>query len=147
MGTNEKIKVVLVEDHPLIRKGIGELINKIGDYNVIWDASNGLDFINNIKILQPPQIVLLDIVMPVMDGFETARWINENYPDIKILIISMLDNEETIMEMIQLKVDGYILKESEPEEMKIALDTIMNATNYYTPVVKEIIEKNKKQGN
>ncbi len=137
----EKTKVVLVDDHTLFRKGMTELINNFDNYTVVWEASNGKEFIKSISICPTPEIVLLDVAMPEMDGFETAAWIKLKYPNIKILILSMLDSEETIIKMLKIKVNGYILKDIEPNELKIALDDTMQKGFYYTDLVSGTMAK------
>jgi len=101
-----------------------------------------LEFINNLNIYPIPEIVLLDVAMPEMDGYETAKWLKENHPDIKILIISMMDDEETILKMIRIKVNGYILKDLDANDLKTALDSTMQSGFYYSGQVNEIVTKN-----
>lgn len=135
MHTNEKTSIVLVDDHSLFRKGMLELINKFDNYQVIWDAGNGKEFIKLIPGNPLPKIVLLDVAMPEMNGFETATWLKSNHPEVKILILSMFDQEETIIKMLKLGVNGFVLKDSEPDELKEALDQIRTKGFYYSDIV------------
>lgn len=132
MITDRIFKMVLVDDHRLFRKGIIELIEGFANYLVLWEAENGKDFIRQIQAESVPDIVLLDITMPVMDGYQTAQWINQNFPEIKILALSMHIEDETILKMLQTGIDGYILKNSEPEELKVALEALSSGGSYYT---------------
>lgn len=132
-------QVVLVDDHKLFRKGMVELINGFSRYTVLWEAENGRDFIQKLTRQNSPDIVLLDVSMPIMDGYETARWLEQYYPEVKVLALSMHDDEETILEMLHAGVNGYVLKNAEPAEVKAALRAMEQAGSYYTNRVLEII--------
>ncbi|MBX9734836.1 MAG: response regulator transcription factor, partial [Chitinophagaceae bacterium] len=117
-------KIALVDDHLLLRNGLAVVINSYKDYRVVFEANNGIDFIQKVKEKELPDIVLLDISMPLMNGYETAEWIKKHYPSIKVLVLSMLDDERSVIRMLQFGVRGYITKESDPDELKFALDTL-----------------------
>ena len=134
MAKMDNIKVALVDDHVLLRKGLAELIRNIG-YDVLFEADNGLDFQQKIKKDNPPDLVMLDINMPEMDGFATAQWIKQNYPLVKTMALSMYDNENSIIRMFKAGARGYILKDSEPAELKAALDSIITKGFYYSELV------------
>ena len=134
MAKTDNIKVALVDDHVLLRKGLAELIRNIG-YDVLFEADNGLDFQQKIKKDNPPDLVMLDINMPEMDGFATAQWIKQNYPLVKTMALSMYDNENSIIRMFKAGARGYILKDSEPAELKAALDSILTKGFYYSELV------------
>jgi len=135
MKTNEKIKVALADDHVLLRNGLAGLINSFDDYTVIFEADNGADFQKKIQKGNEPELVLMDINMPGMDGFATAEWLRQNYPLTKVLALSMYDNENSIIRMFKAGAKGYILKDSEPAELKAALDSIMQKGYYYSELV------------
>jgi len=135
MKTNEKIKVALTDDHILLRNGLAGLINSFDDYTVIFEADNGADFQKKIQKGNEPELVLMDINMPGMDGFATAEWLRQNYPLTKVLALSMYDNENSIIRMFKAGAKGYILKDSEPAELKAALDSIMQKGYYYSELV------------
>ncbi|QDK82626.1 response regulator transcription factor [Spirosoma sp. KCTC 42546] len=140
--TNTKVtSIVLVDDHILFRKGLIELINDFPDYRVIWEADNGQDFIRQFSMNEIPEIILLDINMPIMDGYETANWIHKNQPNIKILTLSMHNDEETVLKMLKSGIDGYILKNSDPDELRRALETINQGGTFYTNCVTEALLK------
>jgi two-component system, NarL family, invasion response regulator UvrY len=132
---NYKPVVVLVDDHVLLRNGLANLIRSFGEYDVLFEAYNGKDFIRQLKPLTPPDLVLLDINMPEMDGYETARWLKRNYPEIKILALSMYDAANSIIRMLKNGVKGYILKDTDPAELKIALAAVLNKGFYYSDLV------------
>ncbi len=126
--------IVLVDDHSLLRNGLAELVKSQG-HEVLFEADNGKDFIAKLKPKILPDVVLLDINMPEMDGYETAQWLKTNHPDIKILALSMYDNETSIIRMLKCGAKGYILKDSEPAELKAAIHALMTKGFYYSDLV------------
>ena len=127
--------VVLVDDHVLLRNGLANLIESFGDYKVLFEADNGEHFISKLNPNNIPDIVLMDISMPLMDGFETSFWIKKNYPNIKILVLSMLDDEAPIIKMFKAGASGYILKDCDPSELKTALHAVETKGYYYTEMI------------
>lgn len=126
--------IVLVDDHALLRKGLATLVKNLG-HGVLFEADNGKDFIENLKPKFLPDIVLLDINMPEMDGYQTANWIKANHPSIKTLALSMYDDENSIIRMLKNGAKGYLLKDSEPSELQAAITAIMNKGYYYSDLV------------
>lgn len=122
--------VALVDDHVLLRQGLASLVNSFEGYKVIFEADNGKQLIEKMKGADAPVAILLDINMPLMDGFETAAWLKKNHPSIKVLALSMSDEEDIIIKMLQAGAHGYVLKNTTPEELKTALDTVI-AKGYY----------------
>ncbi len=135
MKANEKITVALVDDHILLRNGLAGLINSYEDYSVVFEADNGKDFMEKIKSSRVPDLVMLDINMPEMDGYATAHWLKQSYPLVKVLALSMYDNETSIIRMFKAGARGYILKDSEPKELKRALDSILQKGYYNSELV------------
>ena len=126
--------IVLVDDHSLLRNGLAELVKSQG-HIVLFEADNGKNFLEKLDKKSLPDIVLMDINMPEMDGFETAQWIKANHPEIKILALSMYDNETSIIRMLKCGAKGYILKDSEPAELKAAIHALMDKGFYYSDLV------------
>ncbi len=122
--------VALVDDHELLRSGLAAIINTFDGYKVIMEADNGKVFITNLKGNAAPDIVLLDITMPVMDGYETAGWIKTNLPETKVLVLSMLENDGAIIRMLKNGARGYILKDSNPKIFRSAMNNIRD-TGYF----------------
>ncbi|MBC7915469.1 MAG: response regulator transcription factor [Pyrinomonadaceae bacterium] len=131
----ESIKVALVDDHKLFRSGLSSLINNFPGYKVIIEAGNGRDLIEKINSKVKPDLVLLDINMPEMDGFATIKWLQQNYPEIHVIIISMFEGEENVIALIRSGAKGYLMKDAEPQEFKQALDTVAASQVYYPPFV------------
>ena len=132
---NVKPSVALVDDHVLLRNGLANLIRSFGEYSVLFEAGNGNDFIQQLKPRVLPDIVLLDINMPEMDGYETALWIRRHYPEIKTLALSMYDTDNSIIRMLKNGVKGYILKDADPAELKLALESVISKGFYYSELV------------
>ena len=127
--------VALVDDHVLLRNSLSRIIGNFEDYIVLFEADNGQHFIDQITKKNTPDIVLLDISMPVMNGFETAEWIKKNLPETKVLVLSMMDNESSIIRMINLGASGYILKDSKPATLKEAFDCIIKKGFYSNDLI------------
>ena len=135
--TSQKIQVAIADDHSLMRNALARLINTFEEYTILFEADNGKEL--RTKIMQHiiPDIVLLDVNMPEMDGFETTQWLRKNYPQIKILVLSMMSDEKTIIKMFRLGAKGYLLKNTDPAELKSALDAVMHKNVYLSEFISE----------
>jgi len=130
-----KTKVAVVDDHVLLRTGLANFIRGFDQYDIIFEADNGKDFINRLAGHDMPDVVLLDINMPEMDGFETSLWLKRNHPAVKVLALSMYDNENAIIRMLKNGAKGYVLKDIDPAEFKAALDALVRKGFYYSDLV------------
>lgn len=133
--SEKKYKVAIADDHTLLRNALASLINTFDEYTILFEANNGQELRDNIRQHKVPDIVLLDVNMPGMDGFETTQWVSKNYPFIKILALSMLSDEKSIIKMFRLGAKGYLLKNTDPEELKTALDSLMSKNVYLSEYV------------
>jgi two-component system invasion response regulator UvrY len=133
--TNKKIEVAIADDHSLMRNALAKLINTFEGYSVIMEADNGKDLRAKIMKHVIPDIVLLDVNMPEMDGFETTQWLYKNYPQIKVLALSMLSDERTIIKMFRLGAKGYLLKNTDPVELRKAFEAVMDKNVYLSEYV------------
>jgi DNA-binding NarL/FixJ family response regulator len=124
------IKIALVDDHVLLRDALAEVIGKFEQCKVILLARTGKELIDNIQSDYLPDIILLDINMPELDGYDTASWLRKNYPEIRILILTMYDSEVTIIRLLQQGIRGYLKKDIHPGELLRAIKTTQ-ATGYY----------------
>lgn len=111
------IKLALVDDHTMLRKSMAALLQLMGGFEVIFQASNGKELIDYLEKQTWPDLVLMDVSMPVMSGPETTRWLRENYPEIKVVALSMVRSENTIIRMMSSGARAYLLKDVEPEEL------------------------------
>jgi len=127
--------IAIVDDHALFRKGLAGLINCFPNYKVLLEASNGRDFIHRLQAEQLPDIVLLDISMPEMDGYATAEWIRINHPSIKTLALSTMDAESAIIKMIRHGAKGYVLKDAEPSELKRAFEEVLSIGYFFNELI------------
>ena len=132
---DNKYKVALVDDHVLLRKGLATLIDSFDEFSVIFQADNGEQMQQKIDSDHLPDLVLLDINMPKMDGYASAMWLKQKYPLIKIMALSMYDNENAVIRMFKAGAKGYILKDCEPPELRSALLSIMERGYYYSELV------------
>ncbi len=127
-------KIVLTDDHVLLRNGLAALVKNLG-HNVLFEADNGNDFISKLDKNNLPELILMDINMPEMDGYKTTQWLKQNHTEVKVLALSMYDNENSIIRMLKAGAKGYILKDSEPAELKAAIDAVVNKGYYYSDLV------------
>lgn len=132
------IQIALVDDHVVLRKSLSVLIEMLGHFKVVLEASNGEEFIRLMDTATPdkyPDIALMDITMPVMDGVETTKWLKQHYSKVKVIAFSMMNNDLIIIRMLKNGARGYILKDCEPAELKIALMEVYNSGYYYNDIV------------
>ena len=116
--------IAIVDDHELLRTGISAIIHGFEEYQVVAELDNGKSLTNFLKSNPTPDIILLDISMPIMDGYETSAWIKLNLLETKVLVLSMLENDGAIIRMLKNGARGYILKDSNPKDFLRALNTI-----------------------
>jgi len=134
--------VVIVDDHALIAKALSSLVQCFDQYEVLYEVSSGEALMQRFQLGMVPDIILLDIHMPHMDGYQVARWVKNNYPQVKILALSMNEKEEAIAKMLRNGAGGYLLKESKPHELRMALDSLVEKGYYYTDYITSQLIKN-----
>jgi DNA-binding NarL/FixJ family response regulator len=143
----DKIKIVIVDDHLLFSQSLSYLIGTFKEFAVIGNYCNGKEFINSFNAETTiPDIILLDVNMPIMDGIETMKWTKTNQPDLKVLALSVNDDEDTIMKMITNGAKGYLLKDTHPNTFRTALLEVYNKGFYYSEMVSGLLI-NKLDGN
>lgn len=130
---NEKINIAVVDDHKLFRSGLINLIHSLDSgFIVSMEANNGKELLELLNPSALPDIVLLDSNMPILDGYATASILQKEYPELKVLVITMNNDEQSMIKMLKLGVRGYVSKDVEPEELKQALHQIVKKGYYYT---------------
>ena len=139
---SEKINIFLVDDHQLFREGLKFLLNQITNVNVVGEASNGKELIHLLEENEMPDLVLTDINMPIMDGIEACTIATKKYPDINIIALSMNDEQEYYYKMIQAGAKGFVLKQSNKETLKEAINEVVSGRSYFPEdILRKIIFK------
>ena len=127
-----KHSIVIVDDHILIAKAIGSILGNFKQFEVFYECENGKELQEKLKIKgNVPHIVLLDISMPIMDGFETAKWLKETHPEVLVMALSMQDDEQGLIKMVKLGAKGYLLKNVHPVELENTLNNLIRIGYYY----------------
>jgi len=133
MNSPEKlIKVALADDHLLLRNALASLINSFGDCQVIFHTNSGKEMIERITSGAMPHVVILDLNMPDMDGFETASWLQDNFVQIPVLMLTMYDSELSLIRLLQAGVKGFLKKDIHPDELKFAIHSVIQSGYYYS---------------
>ena len=128
----KKIKVMIVDDHSLIREGLKQLLEFDGSIEVVGEASNGIECLEKIDSVHP-EVLLLDINMPEKNGIEVLKEMKEKESPIKVLILTVHNELEYLTQAVDIGVDGYILKDSESSELKKAIQSVLEGENYIQP--------------
>ena len=132
------IKIIIAEDHPIFRDGLRIMLNLYPNFEIIAEVENGSELIELLKTIKP-DIVLVDINMPILNGIEATRFIATHFNDIKVIGLTMNDEKSSIMEMMDAGANGYILKSADREEIIKAINTVMNGDDYYCKRVESSI--------
>lgn len=132
------VKVVLADDHGIVRNGIKSTLNDVKTIKVIGEASNGVEAIEMVKKLQP-DVLVIDITMPEMNGIEAVAVITKKYPSVKCLILSMHDREEYIFKSIEAGALGYLLKDTGKEEFVQAIHAVARGEKHYGTSISNIL--------
>ena len=138
VNDNQLIKVLLVDDHAVVRDGIRARLEQHPDFSVVGEAINGREAIQKVSELNP-DVVLMDISMPVMNGMDAAKYLREKYPDIKVIILTMHEHKEYIQGVIRCGAQGYIVKDVSSSEMINAIKTVCNGETYYSSCVSQML--------
>lgn len=129
----DKVNIVVCDDHRLFRKGMSALLSDFDFVGDIYEAGNGVELLQLLeKLDELPELVLLDINMPEMDGVEATQKLKELYPEIRILILSMEDDSQLVSLLVNEGIDGYLLKNADPDELELAIKMIMKNDFYFS---------------
>lgn len=134
----KKINILLVDDHSIVRDGIKSTLKDQKHFNIIGEAANGKDAIERVKELNP-DVVIMDITMPEMNGIEAAGVISKKHPDSKVLILSMHDNETYILKSVEAGAYGYLLKDVDKDEFVKAITAIFNGEKYFNTNISSML--------
>lgn len=128
--------IAIVDDHQIVSEAIAGLINGMPQFNVLYEVRNGRELVNKFSNKKNvPDLVLLDINMPIMNGFETAAWLQEEHPELPFVALTMNDDDESIIKMLRLGAKGYLIKDIDSDELLVALDEVIKKGFYYTDLV------------
>ena len=141
-----RIKVLLAEDHTIVRKGIRSLLDADADIEVVGEAENGREAVEKTETLSP-DIVVMDHTMPLLNGLEATRQIRQRFPDVNVLILTMHTNEEYIFQFLRAGASGYLVKQTAPNELVAAINAIHAGESFLSPAIhKTVIDEYLRQG-
>ncbi|MCJ7619087.1 MAG: response regulator transcription factor [Anaerolineae bacterium] len=136
-----KTMVLLAEDHTIVRKGLRSLLETQAGIEVIGEAGDGREAIRQVE-QQRPDIVLMDITMPGLNGLEATRQIKKRFPEVKVLILTVHSDEEYVREILRAGASGYLVKQAAPYELISAIEAIQSGKSYLSPLVcKKVVQE------
>lgn len=130
--TIQRSKIVLVDDHVLVRKALAAMLNNYPDCQVVHEAASGRELLDFLSNGSRPDVIVLDINMPEMDGFETAGRLYRKLPDVPVLVLTMFDSELSLIRLLQNGVRGFLKKDVQPDELRTAIHTVQKQGYYYS---------------
>jgi DNA-binding NarL/FixJ family response regulator len=141
----EKLKIVLAEDHTILREGLRALLSADPGFEIIGEAQNGREAVRCVERLEP-DLLLMDLSMPRMSGMDAIREIKNRYPDIKIIALTVHKTEEYLLTTLKAGADGYVLKDATHEELVMAIKNVMSGKSYLSPGVSEKVIEGSLEG-
>lgn len=141
--TNNLNKVVVVDDHTLLSQAIQSMVNTFSDFSVLYTCKNGQELVEKFSenSLNIPDIVLMDINMPIMNGIETTEWISENFSKVQVIALSVEDDDTTVLKMLKAGAVGYLLKDTEKSVLERALLEVIENGFFHTKNVTNLLLK------
>lgn len=135
-----RINICIVDDHNLFRKAMVRLLKSFRRIDQVWEAQHGKELIQ-LLTHQVPDVVLLDLEMPVMNGVETAEYILPKYPDMKVIVLTQHDSEKFMLHMLELGVHSFLLKNAEPDELERAILSVFEKDFYHNDLISSVMRK------
>ena len=129
------IKIAIVEDNPMLLKNVVEKLSFFEDITIKFKAKNGLELIEKVECINTVQLILMDIEMPKMNGVEATLWVKSKFPHIKVIMLTVFDNDQNIFNAIKAGADGYLLKEVSPQELYNAITQTLDGGAVMTPSI------------
>ncbi|HEY9261266.1 response regulator transcription factor [Chitinophaga sp.] len=130
MTNNNTIAIAIVDDHTLFRQGLNSLLSEYSNINIVFEAAHGAEMKEKMLLHPTPDVILMDINMPVMDGYQATQWLKQHYPDVRVLALSTFEDDKPIIKMLKNGAGGYLLKESRIAEVVKAI-TVMHEQGYF----------------
>lgn len=134
----KKIRLLLVDDHPVVRKGIRSCLVSLENLEIVGEAVDGQEAIAKVKELSP-EVVLMDIDMPKMSGLEATRQLRKDFPAVRVLILSVHSNKQYVLQIIQSGAQGYVLKDASPADLVRAIEAVSGGEAFFSPDVSQIV--------
>lgn len=134
----DKIKILLADDHPLVRSGLIKLLEPYKEFIIVGEAGDGEEAVAMTKKLEP-DVVVIDLSMPKLSGVEATKLIRKNFPSTKVLVLTMHDNEEYVYQILKSGAGGYVLKSSGRDDLAAAIRAVANGERFFSPRVSEIM--------
>ncbi len=132
------VTVLLVDDHPIVRQGLRNLLDSMPDFKVVGEAGDGLQALEMVERVQP-QVLVIDVVMPGLTGLEVTQRVKRQWPAVKVIVLSMQNNEAYVVSALKNGASGYILKDTGPEELVDAIRTVVKGERYLSKQLSERI--------
>ncbi len=133
-----KIRVLLAEDHTIVRKGIRALLDAEDDIEVISEAEDGQDAMTQVEQFSP-DVAILDHIMPVLNGLEATRQIRKRFPEVKVLVLTMHTSEEYVLQFLRAGAAGYLIKTTAPKELVTAIRVVHQGDSYLSPSISKMV--------
>lgn len=133
-----KIRILLAEDHTIVRKGIRSLLDREPAFEVVGEAENGRDAVQKCSELQP-DIVLMDHTMPLLNGLEALRQIKRAQPEVRVIILTMHTNEEYVFQFLQAGAEGYLVKQTAPTDLVQSIRTVYSGQSFLSPTISRTV--------
>ena len=140
-----RIRVLVVDDHTIVRDGIRALLTLTGDIEVVGEASNGSEALKMVKELEP-DVVLMDIAMPIMDGLEATRRIHKEFPRTRVLVLTQYDDKEYVFPVIEAGASGFISKVAASSELASGIRSVSQGDSYLSPPVAKLLVEDYQRG-
>ena len=135
------IKVAIADDHQIFRKGVILSLRQYTNIKFVFEAENGEDLIQKVSDNEAPDVILMDLKMPVKDGIETTKYLNKHFPAIRIIILTMYEDERFVGHLMDSGANGYLLKSTEPSEIKKAITDVIRTGFYLNNFVNKVLIK------
>jgi DNA-binding NarL/FixJ family response regulator len=130
--TDTQVKIAMIDDHVLLRDALASVVNTFEDCKTMLLACNGKEFIEKLQPGNLPHLAILDLNMPGLDGYETAKWLRKYYPEVLVLILTMYDSEMALIQLLQTGVRGFLKKDIHPGELRYAIHSVIHTGYYYS---------------
>lgn len=135
-----KIKVAIADDYKIYREGLKVSLSQDDQIEVLFDVDNGEDLLKNIE-KNKPDVIIMDLKMPIMDGMEATQQLRKKYTDIKVVVVSMYDEDKFIIHLMEIGANGYLFKNAEPDEIRKAIHAVYENKYYFNDIVNKALLK------